>query len=651
MNPQVHQFFIDSDNMMSFVSVSADISASPHPISEPKINPTFPKWLAKLPVRHADYINNHGLATNVQLEDAGFIAPAPTFPGAGIACESDGNRLYLENGVNIPDNIRLKHLKIFGKTGSGKSGSGILPILLSDIRNGFNCVLTDVKGDLFGPVQYFISKHAPTANLTVVDLTDATTSAAVNLLAGLRTEAELTEVFESYYPAVKLNETAHFRQHSITISTQIGLALIKVKKKDTCFPEIAKIIRGGHRAIYKLGTEAKCQELIHFSQQVGQSNADTTYSDLTLHFSLFLDATLAAIISRNELSFDMFDSDTQQVLYLRFPENLRRLKWLQSALVDRMFAYVTQSAANSENGALKRRLSIVFDEFAVLGRMPSLESSIHTLRSRRVSLVAATQSISQLKRVYGEDADALMAGFNTFMFIPILDYSDAELASRLSGEMVEEIYELSKHKRILSKMPQLRRVLQPLDVTCPSIHPKFGPLTTIISGNLVFQAALPKIFQYEGLTHWDRSMGGEYPDSRVPKRSIPLEEIAEDSEEQESDDWIRPPTGLTIEQIDHQITLMKKELDYDGACLSTKRFWKSLEKLNLDKRPQLWVLLKEIAKRGNTIEQFHWAYVQADSDNWKAVLTYLKYLNLKKAGKQTDAPIQTQSDKEKAEQS
>ncbi len=68
--------------------------------------------------------------------------------------------------------------------------------------------------------------------------------------------------------------------------------------------------------------------------------------------------------------------------------------------------FLPMSAADNRNGSLPRPVSLVFDEFKNVGKLPSFSQSIAVVRSRNIDIQIILQSLSQLKSTYGEE-DAL----------------------------------------------------------------------------------------------------------------------------------------------------------------------------------------------------------------------------------------------------
>ena len=90
------------------------------------------------------------------------------------------------------------------------------------------------------------------------------------------------------------------------------------------------------------------------------------------------------------------------------------LRPLANVIVVELLRYLTKYAEECPGQTLPRPVGLVVDEFAsALGRLPDIHIKLNTLRSRNVSVVAAIQSIGQIKGNYGEDWESVLSGFST----------------------------------------------------------------------------------------------------------------------------------------------------------------------------------------------------------------------------------------------
>ena len=205
-------------------------------------------------------------------------------------------------------------------------------------------------------------------------------------------------------------------------------------------PYIHSIIQSGNHRIAEwleghpeaIRTARTFVDLVHS----GSQNADTVMSELGMRLAAWDLKAIRSTTALSELKLStLIEEPTLFILELRESE-LEMLRPLANVIVTEILRYLTKQAEELPEVALPRPVGFVIDEFASsLGRLPDIHVKLNTLRSRNVSIVASVQSLSQIHANYGEDADSVIAGFNTKIFLPTLDLTDAEWASRESGQM------------------------------------------------------------------------------------------------------------------------------------------------------------------------------------------------------------------------
>ena len=68
-------------------------------------------------------------------------------------------------------------------------------------------------------------------------------------------------------------------------------------------------------------------------------------------------------------------------------------------------------------GSLPRPVTMLFDEFANIGKVPDIEKSISVVRSRNISIALFLQSLSQLKGPYKDNAATIVDCCDTTLFL------------------------------------------------------------------------------------------------------------------------------------------------------------------------------------------------------------------------------------------
>ena len=295
---------------------------------------------------------------------------------------------------------------------------------------------------------------------------------------------------------------------------------------------------------------------------------------------------------------------------------------------------------------------------------------MNTLRSRNVSIVAAIQSIAQVKANYGDDADSVLAGFSTKILMPALDIQDAEWASKETGQMTIRFRTASKGKNkklteafaskndSYQEQVQQRAVLTPDEIGRPldNIATFFMPNTPVFQGFLIPYYEIPEMkrrlaeFNSADLELKLRDHPIQYKETyATPTTATPAAPGAPGAVPMAGGapaaggafQYLPPGTpvlppgisdtkGWSDEQTTKRLEDIRKQLDWENTTGSAKKWWEAFESENKHRLPLVLRLAEELHIRKATITEFFLAYVYSNTDNIQANLCYLDYTRLKK---------------------
>ncbi|MCB0338751.1 MAG: type IV secretory system conjugative DNA transfer family protein, partial [Bdellovibrionales bacterium] len=428
------------------------------------------------------------------------------------------------------------------------------------------------------------------------------------------------------------------------------------KSETLSMPRIHALVQSGNKALVAwleahpeaIRTSRTFCELV----KSGSQNADTIMSELGMRLAAWDLKAIRATTATEELSLEsIVEKPTLFIVELRESE-LEMLRPLANVIVTEILRFLTKYAERCPRTCLPRPVGLVIDEFASsLGRLPDIHVKLNTLRSRNVSIVAAVQSLAQIQANYQDDAESVIAGFSTKVFMPSLDVSDAEWASKESGQMTVRFKTMSKgnNKKLIEffaskndseqEQIQQRAVLTPDEVGRPvdNIATFFFPNTPVFQGHLIPFYKIPE--QLERLTEFEntdepfhlREKEIEFIDSD-PMASAPANGPAGPAGVPGTGPrpGITDTRGWSDEQIRTKLEDTKNKLEWDKTTGSARKWWLAFEKENAHRLGLVLRLAEELSIRNATITEFFLAYIYSNTDNIQANLSYLDYTRLKR---------------------
>jgi type IV secretory pathway TraG/TraD family ATPase VirD4 len=571
----------------------------------------------------------------------------------------------------IPREERNKHILAIAKTGSGKTSKLILPVLYNDCLDpDRSTIVIDSKPEMWGKLAAMTRKYNPDKRIILFNPLDRARSLSWNLLSKIEDDTDCklianTIIMATDNPSAK-SDSPFFRNNALSILNAIMVGLLHDPDEILSMPRIHELVQSGMKPLcdwleahpQALRTSRTFVELA----RSGSQNADTIMSELGMRLSAWDLSAIRATTAQNELDVeDLISKPTLFIVELRESE-LEMLRPMANVIVVELLRFLTKRAESMPGVTLPRPVSFVIDEFAsALGRLPDIHVKLNTLRSRNVSIVAAIQSIVQVKANYGDDADSVLAGFSSKICMPTLDIQDAEWASKESGQMTIRFQTASKgsNRKIIEffasrndgtqEQVQQRAVLTPDEIARPTdnICTFFMPQTPVFQGHLVPYFKLKEMS--ERLHEFDKD--GQH----LKLRESPIEyEERQLSTTTASSAGAAPgglppgisnTSGWTEDQVRAKLDEVRKTLDWDNTTGSARKWWEAFESENKHRLALVLRLAEELANRKATITEFFLAYVYSNTDNIQANLHYLDYTRLKKEEerKKREAAQQTSS--------
>ena len=154
---------------------------------------------------------------------------------------------------------------------------------------------------------------------------------------------------------------------------------------------------------------------------------------LATNLQLFTDPQIRELTSRNTFDFAEMRK-TPIAIYISYPER-------HAARIAPLLSIFFAQAINSlmeERNLIKNYLPtyFLFDEFANIGQIPNFATLASTVRSRKISFLCCLQSKNQLKTVYGNFDETILANLKTkAVYGALQDLDTTAYISKLCGEV------------------------------------------------------------------------------------------------------------------------------------------------------------------------------------------------------------------------
>jgi len=345
------------------------------------------------------------------------------------------------------------HNLIIGGSGSGKSRRIIMQQVLTMVGSGESAIIFDPKGEICAMTNEPLA--ADGYSIYVMDLRNPQTSTGWNM-------------FEWPYQLYKVGSK---RDRDKAFETVISVAdtlcpVLNSYGKDPYWESSAQgLLAGVIWSLVRSGCPLEditlpaifneCQRIFQDTNSIDEyinkhhndglgymlmspalDNADNTrrciLSEFRQHLLPFVSSeSLVSMLSRTDLSFKDIVK-RKSVVYIIAPDEKDTLNPVVSIFVKMLYEYLLYYA-HTDSGRLENRMNFILDEFASLPRITNMPSMLAAARSRNIRFTITLQSMSQLKSVYGPDADTIKGNCANWIFLSSRDMGTLEEISALVG--------------------------------------------------------------------------------------------------------------------------------------------------------------------------------------------------------------------------
>lgn len=320
---------------------------------------------------------------------------------------------YLELAeVPIPVSAEPYHFLIAGSTGTGKSVA--INTLLQKIRaRGDTAIVVDSGGN-------FVEKHF-----------DAQTDFVFNpydeRCVGWSPTAELQGVWDAQALARSIvpDGVGDSKEWNSYAQTFVGAVLRKLWEQN-------RLTMRDFLYFVQAAPRSELQELLADTAAAGQLASERTFGSIRTIAGNYVTSYDYLPTDRDKFSVaEMIRAEHSGVLFLTYRDDqLDSLRNLMACLLDVAARTILSLEPNPD-----RRVWLIIDEFASLGKVQSIEAVATKARKNGGCLVLGVQSVSQLRDRYGDNgAQTILSCLSTWLVLRCSDADTAEYMSKYIGE-------------------------------------------------------------------------------------------------------------------------------------------------------------------------------------------------------------------------
>lgn len=341
------------------------------------------------------------------------IATYPKVPAQLLSRKPEGIILgnYKQQYVRIPKD-QIYHYCIVGGSGSGKTSTVILDTMLANFAASDNELLTfciDIKGEIHEK-----STRRYDANVLVVNPSDRTTVGwdAWYRLHDNPSDDLIVESMEEIAEALIVSSNPKDRFFVVNARTMFtGLMVYYFKQGESFIDAVNHILESDLKSLFaeiikdSSRTDLWYPLLSKFAGKDAESVEDCMV-EVTTNLSVFSKSDVKFCFRDNVQKASPHSFKENKSIFLAIPEHL--LESYQSIL-RLCTAQTLQELQRRQDGAEQKPILVLIDEFARLGRIETIFNALATLRSKKVMVLLAYQSMAQIEVIYSREEARVIA--------------------------------------------------------------------------------------------------------------------------------------------------------------------------------------------------------------------------------------------------
>lgn len=378
------------------------------------------------------------------------IATYPKVPTKYLSKEPEGIILgkYKNCYVRIP--IReIYHYCIIGGSGSGKTSTVLLDTLLANFatkKNDFLTFALDIKGELHEKSTY---NHSP--DIMVVNPTDRTTAGwdAYYRLRDNPSDDLIVEAIEEIAQALIISnspQNAFFTENARTMFT--GLLIYFFKSGESFIDGINIILESEIQSLLEeIINQSEPPDLWYkYLAKYAGKDAESVQDcmvEMTTSLSVFSKQDIKYCFRENPVKASPYTFQENKSIFLAIPEHM--LESYKAIL--RLCTVQTLQELQRRSEDETKPIVVLIDEFARLGRLEGIFNALATLRSKKVMLMLAFQSLPQCEVIYSKaEAKVLTDNCRVKIVCEISDPDSARTVQAWAGKYREKKETLNSGK-------------------------------------------------------------------------------------------------------------------------------------------------------------------------------------------------------------
>lgn len=373
----------------------------------------------------------------------GTIDPTHYVPGKNAAVHAIKNSGELNAQINL-----------VGPPGSNKTTGFLYPNMFhipDAYRNSEekpDIIVTDPKGEIFAYTGQYLKNY--NYDIHVVDFIHLTYGDAVNVISYVEDAEDIMRVAKGFVSAAgstegvtKTGDPIWENGEALLLGALIGFVKEVYPEEEQTFDTIGKIIGSpnlrdpelAEKFFVRHNVEGYAAELWDKFLNLEDKVRSGVVGGLSIMMTLFSLPRVKHVTNRNTVDFRRLGTkkDKPMAIFIQMPDEDRTFSPIVNAIISVLFRTMYKTARETQS-RLPNPVYFILEEIANIGKIPNIEELLGTMRGRRIYPMMIWQDLNQMKRMFGDAWEGIIAKCDTQIYLGANDKFTTQYVSEQLGK-------------------------------------------------------------------------------------------------------------------------------------------------------------------------------------------------------------------------
>lgn len=362
-------------------------------------------------------------------------------------------------------------INVVGPPGSNKTTGYVypnmfyIPYAYEGSEDNPDIIVTDPKGEILS----FTGKYLESKNydLKIIDFLHLMYGDSVNPISYIEEEEDIMKIATGFVGAAGMKNAKSQsadpiweQGESLLLGALIAFVLEVYPPEKRTFEEVSKVLASPNiRDFDKAETLFTRHNITGYGEELWNKFLNLedklrsgVVGGLSIKMALFSLSKVKRITNTNSFDFKEIGRKKEKPLaiFIQMPDEDRTFSPIINTIISMMIKTM-YSTARETGSKLPNPVYMILEEIANIGKLPSIEELLGTMRGRRIFPMMIWQDLVQMKSMFGDAWDGIIAKCDTQIYLGVNDQTTAKYVSEKLGKTTIQIQGTSsKDEGILS---------------------------------------------------------------------------------------------------------------------------------------------------------------------------------------------------------